>query len=48
MKNRKLLEKAGPVGHLVQPIYNKLKKRVKRSKTDVAKKWNRGVKKVID
>ena len=23
VKNRKLLEKAGPVGHLLQPIYNK-------------------------
>ena len=37
VSKRKLLEKAGPVGHLVVPIYSKFKTRYKTARTAVAK-----------
>ena len=44
VSKRKLFEKQGPVGHLVLPIYNKLKSRHAKASHVISKSWTKASK----
>jgi len=48
VSKRKIFEKAGPTGHLVYPIYVKLKRRSQLARSDVGKQFAKAVEAVID
>jgi len=48
VKKRKIFERAGPTGHLVYPIYLKLRKRQDMVSSPIALEWAHALKKVID